>query len=79
MSERIYGYSTNKIYEAKNAFRIINPKQLLFYLEKGVELYDVYPSEDLKDPNKKILVYIVDKKASRKFYDEWELRKNDSK
>ena len=67
-----YNYSkiTRKTYPLSDAMRILNIRQALFYLKKGIELYDIYPSEDFNtgDP---VLVFIFSFAQSKEAYEEW--------
>ena len=67
---------TGKTYYASDVIRILNPNQVAFYLTKGINLLDVYPSAD-KDTGKPLLVFIFDRKESWPAYDMWCKRKLD--
>ena len=62
--------TTGKIYCAEDCIRILNIKQLIFYMLNGIEILDFYPSKDFKT-GEKIMVFLVDKKASQKVYQKW--------
>ena len=61
---------TGKSYDPNKCCRIINMLQLAFYLDKDVELLDLYVSKDYKT-NKPMLVGIVDKTSSYEAYKLW--------
>jgi hypothetical protein len=67
---------TGKTYDPKKCLRLTNIKQLVFYMRKGVDILDMYPSKDLKNPNEDVLVYLVDKEQSHEAYVEWLERRN---
>lgn len=62
--------TTGKIYCAEDCIRILNIKQLIFYMLNGIEVLDFYPSKDFKT-GENIMVFLVDKKASQKVYQKW--------
>ena len=67
---------TGKTYYASDVVRILNIQQVIAYIKAGVEVLDVYPSED-KETGKPLLVFMFDRKASRQAYDLWCKRKLD--
>lgn len=62
--------TTGKIYDPNKTVRLVNYKQVAFYLNKEVEILDFYASEDFKT-GEPILVFIVSKKDSYEAYEEW--------
>ena len=62
--------TTGKTYCAEDCIRILNIKQLIFYMLNGIEVLDFYPSKDFKT-GENIMVFLVDKKASQKVYQKW--------
>ena len=62
--------TTGKVYCAEDCIRILNIKQLIFYMLNGIEVLDFYPSKDFKT-GENIMVFLVDKKASQKVYQKW--------
>ena len=63
--------TTGKVYCASDCVRLINMKQLLFYMKNGVEILDFYPSKDFKT-GEDVLAFIVNKKDSQKVYHMWQ-------
>lgn len=63
-------YTTGKIYDPNKTVRLVNYKQVAFYMSKEVEILDFYPSNDFKT-GEPILVFIVDKTDSHAAYEEW--------
>jgi len=71
--------STHFVYYPRDCVRLVNPKQVAFYMKRGIQLMDIYPSSDLKT-GEDILVFLVDKRKSYKVYQEWmEMKNNDEK
>lgn len=70
MKEYIKSDTTGKIYCPSNCIRLVNMRQLLFYMTRNVEILDFYPSKDFKT-GEDILVFIVDKKNSQEAYRAW--------
>lgn len=64
---------TGKEYCPNDVVRLVNVRQLLFYMRNGVEILDIYPSKDFKT-NDDILVFIVNKKDSQEAYKKWMMR-----
>lgn len=62
--------TTGKIYCAEDSVRLLNIKQVMFYMLNGIEILDFYPSKDFKT-GENIMVFVVDKKASQKVYQKW--------
>lgn len=62
--------TTNKIYDPNKTIRIVNIKQILFYMSRDVEILDFYPSEDFKT-KEPVLVFIVSKYDSYEAYQDW--------
>ena len=63
-------YTTGKIYDPNKTARLVNCKQVAFYMSKEVEILDFYPSNDFKT-GEPLLVFIVDKTDSHEAYEEW--------
>lgn len=64
---------TGKEYDPNECVRLVNVRQLLFYMNHNVEILDIYPSKDLKT-GEDILVFIVNKKATQEIYKKWMMR-----
>lgn len=62
--------TTGKIYDPNKTVRLVNIKQIVFYMNKGVEILDFYSSKDFKT-NEPVLVFIVGKRDSYEAYQEW--------
>lgn len=71
MPEKFYKRSkqTNEYYNLFDTVRILNVQQCAFYMDKGIELKDVYVSKDKN--GKPILVFLFDKNDTKEAYDEW--------
>lgn len=63
--------TTGKVYCASDCIRIVNLRQVVFYMMHGVEILDFYPSKDFKT-GENILVFLVDKKKSQEAYKLWQ-------
>ncbi len=70
MNEMIKSDTTGKWYNPSECIRLLNIKQLLFYMNHNVEILDFYASKDFKT-NEDILVFIVNKKDSQEAYKKW--------
>lgn len=70
MDELMKSSTTGKYYKPSECIRLVNVKQLLFYMNNGVEILDFYPSKDFKT-NEDVLVFIVNKKNSQEVYKKW--------
>lgn len=70
MKEYITSDTTGKTYSPSEVVRLVNMRQLLYYMNFGVEILDFYPSKDFKT-GEDILVFIVNKKDSQKAYRKW--------
>lgn len=70
MKEYVKSDTTGKTYYPSDVVRLINIRQLLYYMNLGVEILDFYPSKDFKT-GEDILVFIVNKKDSQKAYRKW--------
>lgn len=68
MEELIKPNVTGEYYRLSDAVRIVNHAQANFYLQNGVPLLDIYVSRGMT-------VYVFYKKASFKFFQEWNQRK----
>ena len=77
MKETVYSDTTGRTYCPSDCLRLCNLKQLCFYMTKGVEILDIYPSKDFKT-GEDIIVYVVNKKESQKAYKEWQESKNNN-
>lgn len=74
MKDLIYSNLTQRMYDPSECIRLVNYRQLMFYIQKGVEILDLYPSKDFKT-GQDVLVFIVNRSDSRSVYEEWkELR-----
>lgn len=73
MKEMIKSDLTGKEYCPSDVVRLVNVRQLLFYMNHNVEILDIYPSKDFKT-NEDILVFIVNKKDSQEVYKKWMMR-----
>ena len=71
MKEYAKSDTTGKIYCANDVIRIINVKQVLFYMRNGIEVLDFYPSKDFKT-GEDVMVFLVNKKDSQKVYQMWQ-------
>lgn len=69
MKEYITSNLTGKTYALQDVVRILNTQQIIAYMKYGVEILDIYPSINFN--NTPVLVFIVNKKASKKAYDLW--------
>lgn len=63
--------TTGKVYCASDCIRLVNMRQVTFYMMHGVEILDFYPSKDFKT-GENILVFLVDKKKSQEAYKMWQ-------
>ena len=70
MKEYITSDTTGRTYCPEDSIRLVNFRQLLYYINHGVEILDFYPSKDFKT-GEDVLVFIVDKKKSQKVYRKW--------
>ncbi len=57
-------------YCPEDSIHLVNPKQVLFYICRGVTIQDVFPSRKYDD-GEKTLVFCVNKKESHCAYQEW--------
>lgn len=73
MKETFKSDITGKEYCPNDVVRLVNVRQLLFYMRNGVEILDIYPSKDFKT-NDDVLVFIVNKKDSQEAYKKWMMR-----
>ena len=60
MPEIIKSELTGREYRLGSAVRLVNPKQVIMYISKGVYPVDMYVSTDFAT-NRPILVYLFDK------------------
>lgn len=56
-------------YYVSEVARIVNPKQMRFYISKGVYPIDMYVSED--DWDNEIVVYIFLRSETQELYQKW--------
>lgn len=70
MKEMIKSDTTGRVYDPSKCIRLVNIKQLMFYMKNGVEILDIYTSKDFKSGDD-ILVYVVDRVASQDIYKKW--------
>lgn len=63
--------TTGITYCPEDSIRIVNPKQILFYLCKGITIQDVFPSKQY-DSGNEALVFSVDKGETREAYAQWQ-------
>lgn len=78
MEELVYSETTGRYYCPSKCVRLVNMKQMMFYMKSGVEILDFYPSKDFKT-DEDILVFIVDKVRSQMTYKKWLEKKNEKK
>lgn len=70
MSEIIHSDITGKDYDIKDAIRLINLRQCALYIKNGCPLLDIYSSIDY-DTGDPIIVFLFDRKESKKYFDLW--------
>ena len=70
MKEMIKSDTTGRVYDPSKCIRLLNIKQLIFYMKNGIEILDFYPSKDLKT-QQDVLVYVVDRETSQEVYKKW--------
>lgn len=70
MKRYAYSETLNKTYPLSDTVRILNIRQALFYLQKNIELYDIYPSKDF-NTGEPVLVFIFAREQSKSVYEEW--------
>ena len=61
---------TGRRYDIFSIVRILNIKQVCFYLEQGVPLEDMEVSKD-RTNNNPVLVFYFDRETSKDAYDKW--------
>lgn len=71
MKNYCYSKLNDSYYLFDGCIKIINLKQALFYIDRGVPIKDIYPSTNYQNGSK-VLVFIVDKFESMKAYNEWQ-------
>lgn len=71
MKEMMKSDVTGKVYCPSDCVRLVNVKQLLFYMNHNVEILDFYASKDFKT-GEDILVFIVNKQESQNVYKLWQ-------
>lgn len=69
-NEFVVSEVTGKTYDTSKVVRILNVQQIIMYLKHGVELLDIYASEDFKT-GKPVLVGLFDRAKSYEAYDLW--------
>lgn len=57
-------------YCPEDSIHIANPKQILFYLSRGIVIQDIFASKNYTT-GEKILVFTIDKKSSQAAYEAW--------
>lgn len=75
MKEYIKSTSTGKVYCPRDCIRLVNMKQLAFYMKHGVEVLDFYSSKDFKT-GEDIIVFLVNKFDTKDIYQKWLDNKN---
>lgn len=70
MKEFIKSSSTGKIYCPQDCIRLVNMKQLAFYMKHGVEILDFYASKDFKT-GEDIIVFLVNRADTKDIYQKW--------
>ena len=70
MDNKIKGKFSNKEYYAKDAIRILDPKQAALYWNNHVEPLDIYPSRDCKT-NKALIVFVFKRDETKEVFDLW--------
>lgn len=70
MKQYAVSTTTGKEYCPTDCARLLNMKQILFYMKLGVEIKDFYPSVDYKT-GEPVLVFLVDKRDSQAAYLQW--------
>ena len=69
-SDKIKGKFSNKEYYAKDAIRILDPKQAALQWNNHVEPLDIYPSRDYKT-NKALIVFVFKRDETKEVFDLW--------
>lgn len=57
-------------YCPEDTIPILNIRQVLYYMQNGIRILDVYPSTDYKT-QKGILLFVVDRKETAEIYKKW--------
>lgn len=70
MKRLITSSITGKTYAPEDCVRLLNIRQVIFYMKKGIQILDFYPSKDYKT-GQEVMVFMVDKKESQPYYNEW--------
>ena len=70
MKDYITSYTTGRTYSPNDVIRLVNVRQLVYYMNNGIEILDFYTSKDFKT-GEDILVFIVNKKDSQEVYRKW--------
>jgi hypothetical protein len=70
MKDYIKSSTTGKRYCPEDTIRILNIRQIIFYMTFNVEILDFYPSKDFKT-GEDVMVFLVDKKDSQEAYKRW--------
>lgn len=73
MREKIYSETTGRTYYPDDCVRLVNPRQMCFYMNHGIEIVDFYPSKDFKTGND-VVVFLVRKDDSKEVYKLWKER-----
>ena len=74
MQRYVKSLLTGKDYYHDNGIHILNIKQALHYIDKGIPLLDLYPSRSYQT-GEKILVFVFDKKESISTYERWKVNR----
>ena len=77
MKETMQSDRTGITYIPADSIRILNIKQVGFYMENSATLLDVYPSKDFKTGDD-IVVFVFDKKETFDLYRKWMDRRNEN-
>lgn len=70
MKEMIKSDTTGRMYCPSKCVRIVNTMQIAAYLKAGVELLDIYASQDF-ETNRPVIVAVFDRENSRPAYQSW--------
>ena len=70
MKEYAKSDTTGRIYCASDVIRLINLRQVVYYMKNGIEILDFYPSKDFKT-GEDVMVFLVNKKDSQEIYQKW--------
>lgn len=62
--------TTGKVYDIFSAIRILNTKQVAYYMSQGVELQDIEISQDRKT-GEPVLVFYFNRDDTKDVYESW--------